>query len=237
MAAIGASFVPDAGVGRPALVWRFDRPRLVASSAAWGGGLGPRAAVVNLEVDLDYGPDDVPADLARRAEHLGLVPADTVALCTAASVERVVEAVDGGVVVWATVGLSHPTWAAEPEGGDRLSAAAAASSLGWTAGTINLVALVPVGLEPGALINAVATATEAKAQALAEAGVPGTGTASDAVCVACPVDGPVERYAGPRAPVGAALARAVHRAVADGAASWLAAAGDAADPDLGGTAR
>jgi adenosylcobinamide amidohydrolase len=65
-------------------------------------------------------------------------------------------------------------------------------------------------------VNAVMTVTEAKAQALFEAGVPGTGTASDAVCIVCRPDGAAEPFAGPRSRVGAPLARAVHTAVRRG---------------------
>jgi adenosylcobinamide hydrolase len=73
-------------------------------------------------------------------------------------------------------------------------------------------------------VGALQTAVEAKAQALAAAGVaaanaPGyaTGTATDAICVACP---PGERvpFAGPVTRVGADLARAVLEAVRSGAA-------------------
>ena len=64
------------------------------------------------------------------------------------------------------------------------------------------------------------TATEAKTQALAEVGVPGTGTATDVVCIACPgpaSDGTApEPYCGPRSTWGARLARAVHAAVRAG---------------------
>jgi adenosylcobinamide hydrolase len=84
---------------------------------------------------------------------------------------------------------------------------------------------VPVPTSDAALVNAVATATEAKGQALAEAGVRGTGTSSDAVCVACRQrrvgDAEPEPYGGPRSPWGARIARAVHAAVAAGAAQWL----------------
>jgi adenosylcobinamide amidohydrolase len=103
---------------------------------------------------------------------------------------------------------------------------------------------VPVALSDAALVNAVVTATEAKTQALLEAGVPGSGTSSDAVCIACPAPGalasaspvsrspaagslasgqevPVEEYGGPRSPWGARIARATHRAVAAGTADWL----------------
>ena len=73
----------------------------------------------------------------------------------------------------------------------------------------------PAPLGDAALVNAVVTATEAKTQALGEGGVPGTGTASDAIVVCCPT-GSTERYGGPRSLWGARLARAVHRAVAAG---------------------
>lgn len=89
-------------------------------------------------------------------------------------------------------------------------------------GTINIVALVPANLSGAALVNAVATATEAKAQALAELGVAGTGTATDAVCVLSATGGPVEPYGGPRSRWGSRLARAVHRAVLSGGAADLA---------------
>ena len=72
-----------------------------------------------------------------------------------------------------------------------------------------------------ALANALVTATEAKAQALFEAGVPGTGTASDAVAVCCPPGG-TEPYGGPRSTWGARLARAVHAAVEGGTKRFLA---------------
>jgi adenosylcobinamide amidohydrolase len=71
-------------------------------------------------------------------------------------------------------------------------------------------------------VNAVATATEAKVQALAESGLDATGTASDALVIACPVAtaGHREPYGGPRSTWGSRLARAVHAAVAEGTVRW-----------------
>jgi adenosylcobinamide amidohydrolase len=67
------------------------------------------------------------------------------------------------------------------------------------------------------------TAVEAKAQALATARVPAanaagfaTGTATDALCVACP-PGATVPFAGPATRVGGDLARAVFEAVLAGA--------------------
>src|SRR6185503_8222699 len=117
---------------------------------------------------------------------------------------------DGDVQVYATVGLKEPAMAADVD----------PPTPGRAVGTINIVVGVPVRLSDAALVNAVATVTEAKTQALFEAGVPGTGTASDAVCVACPTAGSVEPFGGPRSPYGARVARAVHMAVADGVVAW-----------------
>jgi adenosylcobinamide hydrolase len=189
------------------LVWRFADAMTVASTAAAGGGLGLRNWVINAQVASDYGrcdQDDHGAELARAAGLDG----PGVVMFTAAEVPDVRRAADGGVHAEVTVGLTHPTWAADDDAEPEPSAAP---------GTINIVALVPVRLAPAALLNALCTATEAKTQALLAAGVPGTGTPSDAVTIACPAHGAVEPFAGPRSTWGAPLARAVHAAVLAGA--------------------
>jgi len=180
----------------------------VASTASAGGGLGERHWVINAQVARDYARHDLAAhgaELAARAKLSG----PGVVMLTAADVRRVQPADDGGVHVDATVGLTWPTWAAAADDEPQVAAAP---------GTINVVVLLPVRLEPAALLNALCTATEAKTQALLGAGVPGTGTASDAVTVVCPMTGPAESFAGPRSVWGARLARAVHSAVRAGAA-------------------
>ncbi len=198
---------PDDGLGRPrpVLVWRFDAPRRAASTAVLGGGLGDRSWVVNAEVVLDYDHHDPAAHLRAIAGGLGLA-GDGVGLLTAARVLDVTTAEDEGVRCDATVGITTPTWAAAPEG----------DWSRWVPGTINAVCQVPAPLTDAALLNAIVTATEAKSQALHERGVPGTGTASDAVVVVCPL-GSTDPYGGPRSTWGARLARAVHAAVAEGA--------------------
>jgi adenosylcobinamide amidohydrolase len=186
------------------LVWRAPQDFRCASSATLGGGVGDRACVLNAEVARDYHHEPV--------EHLGRIVAElelpvgrVVGLLTAAPVLDVVVRHDGGVGCAATVGVTVPTWAAAPDG----------ARSQWAPGTINLVCVVPVPLADAALVNAVVTATEAKTQALIEAGIPGTGTASDAIAVCCPPGGS-EPYAGPRSTWGARLARAVHAAVTAG---------------------
>jgi adenosylcobinamide amidohydrolase len=133
-----------------------------------------------------------------------------VGVLTAASMSPRGLNTDEEVTCSATVGVSKPTWAADVE--DAVSA--------WQPGTINIVVGLPVRLTDAALLNALVTVTEAKSQALFERGVPGTGTASDAVCVLCPTTGPAEPFAGPRSMWGSRIGRNVHAAVLEGLGSW-----------------
>jgi adenosylcobinamide amidohydrolase len=98
------------------------------------------------------------------------------------------------------------------------------------AGTINLLVVVDEPLTDAGLVNALQTAVEAKAQALAAAQVEAanaagfaTGTATDSICVACP-PGERVKFAGPVTRVGAELALAVLEAVRSGAELDRAAA-------------
>lgn len=187
--------------GRPVYVWRAATPWLAVSTAVLGGGFGLRSWVVNATVRNGYSRMDPDRHLADIAAELSLTGAG-LGFMTAVDVREVAHREDGGVRVAVTTGIgAHATWAAGP--------AIPAEQVG----TINAVCWLPVRLTEAAMVNAVATVAEAKAQALAEAGVPGTGTPTDAVAVLCPPDGPAEPFGGPRSPVGGALARAVHGAI------------------------
>lgn len=189
--------------GGAVLVWRLPTPLLAISSGPLGGGLGLRHWVLNATVPNGYTRHDPDAHLAEIAGALRLAGEGT-GFLTAVDVREVVHRAEGGVHASATTGVgAHPTWAAEP-------AESAAPDL---VGTINAVCFLPVRLSPAALVNAVATVAEAKAQALWDASVPGTGTSTDATAVLCPSGGPAESFGGPRSRVGGALARVVHAAV------------------------
>ena len=195
----------------PCLAWRFSEPMSAISSAPLGGGLGHRAWVVIWEVDPDYAHEDPETDVRRRAQALGL-EGDGVGFLTAVSVAGAVAAEDDGVRVDATVGVARPTWAAGPEGSHSHSIR--------TVGTINVVVQVPAALSDGALVNAIATVAEAKAQALGELGIAGTGTASDAACILSRGEGPADPWGGPRSRWGSRIARSVHAAVLEGVRVW-----------------
>jgi adenosylcobinamide amidohydrolase len=179
----------------------------VASTASCGGGLGARSWVLNAQVRHDYARRDLDRHGAELAAIEGLAGPGVV-MFTAADVRAAQRASHGGVEVSATVGLTHPMWAADAD---------AEVIMAPLPGTINVVAVLPVRLSEAALLNALTTATEAKTQALLAAGVGGTGTPSDAVTICCNADGPVEPFAGPRSSWGSLLALATYDAVLAGA--------------------
>jgi adenosylcobinamide amidohydrolase len=209
-------FGGDDSAALACLEWRLGSPLRVASTAPFGGGIGRRDWVLNIQVPKTYARQDTDAHVAEVAQALDLA-GPGVGMLTAADVARVsVGEEEPGVRVEATVGLSLPIWAAAPDD-------ARAREEARLPGTINVVAFVPVPHSDAALANLLCTVTEAKAQALADCGVPGTGTASDAVTVLCPCPGTFETaepFGGPRSMYGAPLARGVYGAIRAGMEAW-----------------
>jgi len=205
------------GIRLPAACWRPGPGYRMISSGVLGGGIGPREWVLNAQVAGEYARTDPAGHLAELADQLGLTGPGT-GMLTAAQVTGVVTRSDEGAEAAVTAGLRVPTWAAAPGPGGE------AADAGLAPGTINIIVSVPVPLTDAALVNAVITATEAKTQAVLEAGFPGTGTATDAVCVAAPVPAgaAAEDFAGPRSDWGARIARAVYAAVLAGATAYRA---------------
>ena len=116
---------------------------------------------------------------------------------------------------------AHPDLGCGTAGHGRSSSMGAA----YRPGTINIIVSVPMPLSEAAYVNAVMTATEAKTQAVLEAGFRATGTVVGRTCASPPL-WLVSRAGLRRAPVavGARIARAVHAAVHIGALRYAAAA-------------
>jgi adenosylcobinamide hydrolase len=195
-----------------ALLASFDAPLRCLSSAVHNGGFATVRHWLNLQVGHDYARTDPAAHLAEAARARGLDPGEVVGMLTAADVRAGVRRDRGAACAVATVGIGQPLAAAgrRPRDVPRV-------------GTINVLVVLDAPLSDAALVAAVQTATEAKAQALADTGVralnhdgPATGTATDAVCIAVPPGASVH-FAGPATAVGASLALAVHGAVRSGA--------------------
>ncbi|QNQ39010.1 adenosylcobinamide amidohydrolase [Streptomyces sp. CB00271] len=214
-------------------MWRLGPGVRVCSSAVLGGGIGPRAWILNAQVPGGYPRVDPDRHLAEIAAAEGLTGPGA-GLMTAADVAAYTTGHDGGVTATVTAGLGVRGWAAAPDtatgspfrpevedapGSPFRPEVEEAPGSAFRPGTVNIVVTLPVALSDAALVNAVATATEAKVQALLDAGLDCSGTPTDAVCVAAPEPGQDggEPFAGPRSTWGARIARAVHTAVLAGA--------------------
>jgi len=187
-----------------------ERPLAVLSSAVVGGGLCTARDIVNMHVDKDYDGGSPEDDLAAFAASRGVGGA-FVGLMTAACTEHacvVAESRDGvTVAAVVSVGLSNT------------SNAGITPPLAASPGTINAILLVDAALTPGAMVNAVITATEAKTMTLAEwdvrtpQGDPASGTSTDSVVVACTQGEAGLSYAGSATTVGWLVARTVRDAI------------------------
>ncbi len=194
-------------------------PKISVSSGILGGGIGRRRYFINRQVDKDYCED-------RPAEEIAVFLKDSfqhydfkeitnwTALMTSAHVSdacwvrvshgeyRAAVVITAGVenACAAGVGVAPPCVMAPQAAGP---------------GTINIMAFLNHALPPGALVNAVQTATEAKTQALRElnivcvqTGTYASGTTTDALVIAT-ADAGTCPYAGPGTPAGYILALAL----------------------------
>lgn len=183
------------------------------ASTVLGGGLGAVRTWVNLQVPSDYARTDPGAHLAEVSAGL---PGPVVGMVTAAALERFQDVTWGSARAFATVGLGHP-----------VAAAGMRDLLPWARpGTINIFVVTEAPLTDAALAGALQTAVEGKVQALTEAGIGArnmtglaTGTASDAIAIAC-VPGASVPFAGSATEVGHDLAWAVWTAVSKGIEVW-----------------
>lgn len=194
-------------------------PLSVVSSAVVGGGIGQARAVVNVHVPKNYPCAAPEADLARFCRERA-IPEPYVGLLTSAWTEKAelsIEAAHGiTVLAVVTVGLGNPV------------AAGVSPVAAWSSSTINTIVVIDGDPEPGALVNAVITATEAKILALVDAGIrspegaPASGTSTDAVVIAATGRGRSCRFGGPASELGWIVARAVRAAVGEGIRRWKA---------------
>jgi adenosylcobinamide amidohydrolase len=191
------------------LLWRLPQSFRCASTAAIGGGISDCSWVINAQVANGYRRSDLDVHGAQIATALG-VSGPGVVMLTAVNVINHHTVECDGAAVTATVGVSDPTWAADPHLGPQ------SVSTSTEPGTINVVVSLPQQIATAGLLNLIATVTEAKCQALADLAVPGTGTPSDAVTVLCPSSGDPEPFGGPRSLWGARVACATYDAIVAG---------------------
>jgi iron complex transport system ATP-binding protein len=205
-------------VDREGVAVRADEPLTVLSSAVVGGGFGMVRVIMNVHVPRSFRCEDSETVLAEYARRRGLAP-PWVGLLTAAWTEKAELASEtcGSLtaVVIATVGLSNVVGAGR------------GLPIAWAPSTINTIVVVDAAPEPAALVNLVATMTEAKTLALAEAGVRAadgglaSGTSTDAVVIAATGRGPGARFGGPLSELGVLVARVAKRSLEAGIRRWV----------------
>ncbi|MFC0297972.1 adenosylcobinamide amidohydrolase [Geobacillus jurassicus] len=210
-AGLRLSFLDDAAV----LAAR--KPLRVLSSALIGAGFQWATHFVNRQVGLDYDCRDAEEDMHRYLEQRGFLPERTVGMMTAVDVRDAVWVQEEGeaflVAVMATAGVGNAidaarSWQHKP--------------FAVKPGTINMVVVIDGRLTDAAFVQAVMTATEAKAKALAdrsvcdpETGTVATGTSTDSLAVAATQTGRTFAYAGTATELGRAIGRLVYEAVTE----------------------
>ena len=203
----------QAGIRRNTLVIESERPLRTLSSAVLNGGFRDAAVIVNHQVPKSYEHADLEAYLRDVVEALGFRSEKVVGLMTAADVQDVaiVTKTSRNLIVCAlvTAGLSYPATA-----GDAIAIEGRQSS------TINIILLVDGNLSESCMVDAVGTATEAKAVALRElkvkshySGEIASGTTTDALVIACTGRGDTLKYAGTATELGQLTGGSVREAV------------------------
>ncbi|MGG1556378.1 adenosylcobinamide amidohydrolase [Paenibacillus ferrarius] len=201
-----------------------DNPLRTLNSSPWGGGFGWHRHLVNRQVSKFYNEPNPLLEMETFLEREGLEPEATAGMLTAAYVADVGHhamtwpeegtAAAGAAVLrveaWVTVGLGNKARAGAVQDASRLYLE--------TIGTINTIVVVEGALTDAAMVNAVITATEAKAAALQALGVTvdgeaATGTTTDAVLIAATGQGPTYHYAGTATTLGYFIGRTVYEAI------------------------
>ncbi|MCX6650662.1 MAG: adenosylcobinamide amidohydrolase [Methanomassiliicoccales archaeon] len=201
---------------------KMPRRMRVLASTILNGGLGEADSVLMLQVPLHYDHADPMAHMRELVAELRM-PKSTVTFMTAAELDKafyVKEAEHNGsqAIALVSAGISNSIRAGE-------------SSREGTVphrqvGTINVMVITDKSLDDCGLVNAVMTVTEAKAAALQDHHIPGTGTTSDAVMIACPKEGERCLWAGSSSDHGLAMSVAVRSALGESITRWKGANGD-----------
>lgn len=187
------------------------------SNAVFNGGMSSADQLVNWKVPLDYNGGDPQEEIASQLRQWELAPERSVVLMTAAKLTHasVAEIADSHfkLICITTAGTRNAARA----GSDRTVYPA------WRAGTINTMLLFDGQMTDSAMVNALITATEAKAAALQDIGLRdmdngliATGTSTDAVILGVSGNstyGAIHEYAGTATEVGAAIGRLVYDTV------------------------
>ena len=192
------------------VVFRAHQPLKTLSSAVHNAGMGWYRTFVNRHVDATYNCDDVKREMMTYLESKEFPVTETVAMMTAIPTENVqigeYEGDFGKVFIAVTAGTGQAVDVSQ----------AITRHESPKVGTINTWVIINGHLPDEAFIQAMITATEAKAKALQVEKVEdpltktiATGTATDSILVAATQQDAFLPYAGPITPLGKIIAHGV----------------------------
>ncbi|MCW4016149.1 MAG: adenosylcobinamide amidohydrolase [Candidatus Bathyarchaeota archaeon] len=207
------------------LILRSKTPLKIVSSAVLNGGSKEANCIVNVQVEEDAGSDmddevhkDAKDFLTEETSQLGVSQDQVVAIMTAARMKNVEKVTKKFEDITITAFVTAGAYFAATPGDEIASKQSAFPFKKW--GTINTIVLVEGNLTDSCMINAVATATEAKAAALREldvrsrfSGEIATGTVTDSVVIACTKQGRTIQYAGSGTAIGEMIGKSVKAAL------------------------
>lgn len=187
------------------------------SSAVYGGGMERLNKAVNLFVDRNYECSDPVRDMENKLRGWGYPLTGCAGLMTAVPMEH-------AAVVEEDIGTASIVCCVTAAAGNAARAGAQRGERAlYRPGTINIMLGIDGRLTPAAMVNAVMTAVEAKAAALADLGIIdpengliATGTTTDAIVLAVSQSeryGAEHVYAGTATDLGGAIGRLVYGAV------------------------
>ncbi|OMP68083.1 adenosylcobinamide amidohydrolase [Domibacillus epiphyticus] len=189
----------------------------VLSSGVIGAGWGWRSAFVNRHVDKNYNMDHFEKEASCYFQEKGFDLHETVGMMTAVMMEdaaykRIVQD-DVSVFAVATAGVGNAV---------DVSRQRKSWKEKHKPGTINIWVFANGKLSEEAFVQGLMTAAEAKAKALADAGVMdlesgtiATGTSTDSILIASTQRGAYQQFAGSVTPLGIAIGRAVYESVTE----------------------
>jgi iron complex transport system ATP-binding protein len=207
------------------LIIQSKKPMKILSSAVLNGGMQNSNYIINFQVSEDAGSDlddhvhkEASEFLKDEITKMGLPQDQVVVIMTAAKMKNVeVEIIkfeDLTLTAFVTAGVFFSATA----GDDVASQQTAFPFKKW--GTINIILLIDGNLTQSCMVNAVVTATEAKASALKKldvrsrfSGEVATGTVTDSIVVASTNRGNPIKYSGTGTVLGELIGKSVKKAL------------------------
>ena len=215
----------EAEIQENKLVLRSKTPLKILSSAVLNGGPCDSNCIVNFQVPEDAGSDmedqvhkEAGEFLKEEITKMGFPQDQVVAIMTAAKMKNVEVVTLKFEDITLTAFVTAGAYFAATAGDEIASKQTAFPFKKW--GTINIIILVDGNLTESCMVNAVVTATEAKASALREldvrsrfSGEVATGTVTDSVVIACTKRCRTIKYAGTGTALGELIGKSVKAAL------------------------